>query len=132
MCYVCSLIWNDGNMTIDGQNQAALSIGDILSGNTSEFQTLGKQYGQVKLRGILIEAVCNKYTGGYNMGLFLGQANDSVVFSNARTQPNVMILDTNSRTRAYIPISGEFTPTNSIQLFTNMKLASGSPTWVLI
>ena len=57
MCYVCSLIWNDGAMTVDGQNQQSLSIGDILSGNTSEFQTLGKQYAQVKLRGILIESL---------------------------------------------------------------------------
>lgn len=122
MSYVMTINMANGNYTIDGQQQNAFSIGEILSGNTSEFQTIGKQYAMVKLRGILIEAVPALYTSGYNIGLCLGQANDSVVFNNVKTQPNVMLLNIYGKSKMYVPISGEFTSTNSIELFTNMKL----------
>lgn len=123
MNYVMNILWDNNTLYIDGQQQSSFQIGEILSGNTSEFQTLGKQYAMVKLRGILIEAVNDSYTEGYNFGICLGQANDSIVFNNIRTQPNVMLLSKESKTKLYIPISGEFTSTNSIELFTNMKIA---------
>ena len=122
MNYILGVSWDNGVLSIDGQQHNTFSIGEILSGNTSEFQTLGKQYAMVKLRGILIEAVNNAITSGYNYGLCLGQANDSIVYDNLRTQPNVMLLGQYVKTRMYVPISGEFTSTNSIQLFTNMVL----------
>lgn len=122
MCYVFSVSWSNGATNIDGEDKSSLSIGDVLTGNTSEFQSLGKEYAMVKLRGILVEAVPISYSVGYNYGACLCQANDSIGFNNVKTQPNVMLLDTHGKNRMYVPIHGEFTSTNSIELFTNMKL----------
>lgn len=123
MNYIMSVVWENNTLYIDGQQQNSFQIGDVLSGNTSEFQTLGKQYAMVKLRSIYIEAVNDSFSSGYNFGICLGQANDSIVFDNIRTQPNVMLLSKQTKTKMYVPIIGEFTSTNSIQLFTNMKIA---------
>lgn len=121
-CYVMSLNWQNGSLTIDGQSMNAISFGDMIIGNTSEFQVLGRQYAMVKIRGISIEAVCNNYTQGTNQAICMGQASDSIAFGNVRTQPNILLLSRFGKARAYFPISGEFTPTNSNQLFTNMVL----------
>lgn len=86
MSYVTTVYWNGSSqLYIDGQQANVLTIGEILSGNTSEFQTLGKQYAMVKLRGISVEAVGHQYNAGYNFGLCIGQANDSIQFNNLRT-----------------------------------------------
>lgn len=122
MSYVMTVNCHNGVYTIDGEQQNSFNVGTVLTGNTSEFQTIGKQYAMVKLRGILIEACPAKYTSGYNIGLCLGQANDSVVFDNVKTQPNVMLLNIYGKSKMYVPISGEFSSTNAVDLFTNMKL----------
>ena len=109
---------NDNKVFIDGQETNSLIIGEILSSNTGEFQVLGKQYAFVKLRGISIETVPYLFSGRYNAGLSLGQANDSLVFNNIRTQPNILLINNNDKSRIYCKISSEFTSTNSIELST--------------
>lgn len=128
--YIFSIYWNSGTLTIDGTEQSAFSIRDAFQGNSNEYQNLNKQYAMVKLRGIGVEAVGGYQTTGYNLGVCLGQANDSVVFDNVKTQPNVMLLCNNIKTRMYCRISSQFVPTNDNQLFDNVKLipfGQGSP-----
>lgn len=129
--YVFSVQWTDNTLYIDGQQQTSFKLFDAVQGNTAEYQNLGKQYAQVKLRGVNIEAVNSTISGGYNFGLCLGQANDATTFDNVRTQPNIMLLSQYAKTRMYVPVSGSFTSTNDIQIFNNMKIipfAQGTPT----
>lgn len=129
--YVFTVQWTNGTLLVDGEEKQSLTMFDAVQGNTAEYQTLGKQFAQVKLRGILIEAVSNSFGSGFNVGLCLGQANDVSTFGNVRTQPNVMILGEYVKNKMYVPISGSFTSTNSIELFNNMKIipfAEGNPT----
>lgn len=130
MNYVMDIYFDgQGNVKYDGDNNG-FSIGDVLTGNTSEFQKLGKQYSMVKLRGILLETDSPGNPQGYNFTLGVVQSNDSPTYNNLITQPNVMIMPTTTTGRMYVPIGGQFTPTNDIQLFSNMKLlavANGTP-----
>lgn len=124
LCYVTDINWDtQGNTFIDGQQTNSFIIGEALNGNTSEFQVLGKQYGFVKLRGILIEAVYNSSAGTiYTCGVCLGHTNDSIVFGNLRTQPNILLFNSMGKTKMYYKVSSEFTSTNDIQLFNNIAL----------
>lgn len=113
---------NDNKLYIDGQETNSLIIGEILTGNQSEFQILGKQYGFVKLRGIYIEAVAYSTGSRFDTGICIGHANDSLVFNNIRTQPNIMLFDVHTKNKSYVKISSEFTSTNSIELFNNIAI----------
>ena len=113
---------NDNVTHIDGQQTNSLVIGETLVTNTGQFQTLGKDYAFVKLRGIAVEAVPIEFSARYNSGLCLGQANDSIVFNSIRTQPNILLINPHGKSRAYFRINSEFTSTNSIELFNNVAL----------
>lgn len=114
---------NDGNTFIDGQQTNSLIIGEMLTGNTSEFQHLGKDYGFVKLRGVAVEAVPVEFSNArYSVGLCVGQANDSIQFGSIRTQPNILLINSQGKSRGYFKINSEFTSTNSIELFNNVAL----------
>lgn len=110
------------NWFIDGQQSGSLIIGEVLSGNTSEFQNLGKQYAFVKLRGVYMEVVPIVRGGRYNTGICLGNTNDLTNFGNIRTQPNILLISWNTKSKMYKKISSEFTSTNDIQLFNNVAL----------
>lgn len=135
--YITDLHWNsDGNLFIDGEQKNAFIIGEALLGNTNEFQTLGKQYAFVKLRGIRIEACHYGIGNAYDYGICIGNANDSIAFGNLRTQPNILLLNTNGKSSKYVKISSQFTSTNSIELFNNVALipfrqGSGVSRWAL-
>lgn len=113
---------NDGKLFIDGEETNAFIIGQALLGNINEFQTLGKQYAFVKLRGILIEVNPDQISVGYDYGICIGNANDTIAFGNLRTQPNILLIDTKNKCKKYLTVNSEFTSTNSIQLFNNISL----------
>lgn len=112
----------DSKLFIDGEETNSFVIGQALLGNINEFQTLGKQYAFVRLRGILIEVNPDYITSGYDYGICIGNANDTIAFGNLRTQPNILLIDTKNKSRKYLKVSSEFTSTNSIQLFNNISL----------
>lgn len=122
--YITDIFWDtQGKTFIDGEETSSFIIGQVLTGNISEFQTLGKQYGFCKLRGVLIEAVYNSSAGTiYDCGLALAQTNDIAQFGNLRNQPNILLFNSNGKTKMYYKISSEFTSTNDIQLFNNVAL----------
>lgn len=121
--YVTDFYWNtEGNLLIDGEQTNSFIIGQALTGNVAEFQTLGKQYGFVKLRGILLEVTNSTIAGGYDYGCCIGQTNDTINFGNLRNQPNILLFDNNNKSRLFVKISSEFTSTNDIQLFNNVAL----------
>lgn len=121
--FVTDIFYDNDNKTyIDGQETNSLVIGEVLVQNTGDFQTLGKQYAFVKLRGIYIEVVPVILNSRYNIGLCVGQANDSLVFNNIRTQPNILLVSKNDKSKMYVKVDSEFTSTNSIELFNNLAI----------
>ena len=121
--YITDFYWNqENNLIIDGEQSNSFIIGQALLGNQNEFQSLGKQYGFVKLRGVLIEVCNSTVNGGYDYGVCLGNTNDVIAFGNLRTQPNILLFDNNNKVKMYVKISSEFTSTNDIQLFNNVAL----------
>lgn len=120
--YITDFYWNsDGNLFIDGQQSAGFNITEVFTGNSNEFLSLGKQYGFVKLRGILIE-VDPVIVSGYDFAISIGNTNDSLVFGNLRTQPNVLLIDTHNKSRMYHKIDSQFIATNANELFNNIAL----------
>lgn len=121
--YVFDLYWdNQNNLYIDGQQSNSFIVGQALLGNQNEFLSLGKQYGFVKLRGILIEVNPDFVTSGFDYGICLGNTNDVASFQNLKTQPNVLLIDTKQKSKMYVKVSSQFTSTNSIELFNNVAL----------
>lgn len=124
MNFVTDILWEaNGKTFIDGEEVNSLIIGQTLTGNISEFQTLGKQYAMVKLRGVLIEAVYNTSAGTiYDCGCCLGQTNDTINFGNLRNQPNILLFNQGGKNRMYVKVNSDFTSTNDIQLFNNVAI----------
>lgn len=121
--YVTDVYYDaDGKLFIDGEETNSFIVGSALTGNINEYQTLGKQFGFVRLRAILIEVNPDYISAGYDYGICIGQTNDTIAFGNLRTQPNILLIDTKNKSRMYLKINSEFTSTNDIQLFNNVAL----------
>lgn len=120
--YITDFYWNsDGNLFIDGQQRGGFNIGEAFTGNSNEYLSLSKQFGFVKLRGILIE-VDPVIVSGYDFAISIGNTNDSLIFGNLRTQPNVLLIDTHNKSRMYHKINSQFIATNANELFNNFAL----------
>ena len=118
----------------------SLTAENIFGNTGNEYLTLRGYYSYYKLTGILIEITPNKTLGpngefgvSGNAILSLIQSGETLTYSALSQSPHAITLDSNNKSRKYIPLKSAWTPTNlvadgaiKLSLAANGGISSGS------
>lgn len=111
---------NSSGFTINGA-ATPYALDGVVTDNNSAYQTMGKDYTMVKLRGVLLECSpwCNEGQGSFVLALMQSlEANNAGVGS----QPNSLVCSAQQVTRKYIKIGGPYESTSVFNTLSNLKV----------
>lgn len=111
---------NSSGFTING-SASAYALDGVITDNSSAYQTMGKDYTMVKLRGVLLECSPWHVTG---QGSFVLACMQSLEANNygVGSQPNCMVCSGHQVTRKYIKIDGPYESTSVFNTLSNLKV----------
>lgn len=111
---------NSSGFTINGSAQP-YALDGVVTDSSGAYQTLGKDYTMVKLRGVLLECSpwCNEGQGSFVLALMQSlEANNAGVGS----QPNCLVCSAQQVTRKYVKIDGPYESTSVFNTLSNLKI----------
>lgn len=109
------IAWNDPN------NGQTLTAENIFGNTGNEYLTLRGYYSYYKLIGVAIEVTPATSLGtngefrvSGNAVLSLIMSGETLTYNALSQSPHAITLDSNNKTRKYIPMNGSWTPTNLV------------------